>query len=70
MRIRITIPTPAANKVKDRLLALTQEVERQDWSHEWQMVACIDPAAFKSINELIQGEIMAGANVETLNSTG
>ncbi|KAJ1036300.1 hypothetical protein NDA18_000165 [Ustilago nuda] len=69
MRIRITLPAPAANKVKERLLALTQEVERQEWSHVWQMVACIDPAAFKSINQLIQREIVHGASVETLNST-
>ncbi|SAM85686.1 probable Shwachman-Bodian-Diamond syndrome protein [Ustilago bromivora] len=70
MRIRITIPTPNANKIKDRLLALTQEVETQHWSNEWQLVASIDPAAFKRINELIQCEIMGGASVETLNSAG
>lgn len=70
MRIRITIPTPNANKIKDRLLALTQEVETQHWSNEWQLVASIDPAAFKRINELIQCEIVGGASVETLNSAG
>ncbi|TKY88075.1 hypothetical protein EX895_003171 [Sporisorium graminicola] len=69
MRVRITMPNKDGKKLKDKLLPLTDKVEDEDWSDEWELIAFIDPGALKTINELIQSEIKGRGNVETLNFT-
>ncbi|CDS82035.1 probable Shwachman-Bodian-Diamond syndrome protein [Sporisorium scitamineum] len=69
MRVRITMPSKDGKKLKDKLLSLTDKVEDEDWSDEWELIASIDPGALKTINELIQSEIKGRGNVETLNFT-
>ncbi len=69
MRIRITMPNKDGKKIKDKILPLTDKVEDEDWSDEWELIAFIDPGALKTINELIETEIKGRGNVETLNFT-
>lgn len=69
MRIRITMPNKDGKKMKDKILPLTDKVEDEDWSEEWELIAFIDPGALKTINELLESEIKGRGNVETLNFT-
>lgn len=69
MRIRITMPNKDGKKIKDKILPLTDKVDDEDWSDQWELIASIDPGALKTINELIQSEIKGRGNVETLNFT-
>ncbi|PWZ03575.1 SBDS-domain-containing protein [Testicularia cyperi] len=69
MRVRISMPNKDGKKLKEKVLALTDKVEDEDWSDEWELIAFIDPGALKSINELIEQEIKGRGKVETLNFT-
>lgn len=69
MRIRITMPNKDGKKIKEKVVALLDKVEDEDWSDEWECIAAINPGALRVINELIEAEIKGRGKVETLNFT-
>ncbi|EPQ27026.1 uncharacterized protein PFL1_05310 [Pseudozyma flocculosa PF-1] len=69
MRVRVTMPNKDGKKIKDKVVALVEKVEDEDWSDEWELIASIDPGALRTINELLEAEIKGRGKVETLNFT-
>lgn len=69
MRVRITMPAKEGKRLKDKVVELTDTIEDEDWSDQWELIAFIDPGALKSITQLLQDETKARGKVETLNFT-
>ena len=72
MRIRLTMPSAQAKKLKPQLTNLFAVVESDDMADEWECIAVIDPGNFKVINDLLQKESGAGnrasaGRIETLS---
>ena len=63
------MPNKDGKKIKEKILPLTDKVEDEDWSDEWELIASIDPGALKVIHELIEQETKGRGKVETLNFT-
>lgn len=66
MRVRLTMPSKNGKKIKDKILALTNKVEDDEWSDEWELVALIDPGSFRLLDELLTKEAK-GSRLETLS---
>lgn len=69
MRIRVTMPSKDAKRLKERILpsATTVEVDETD-ENGWELVCLIDPGQFRVINELLNAEIKNSAGrIETLS---
>lgn len=46
MRIRLTMPSKDGKRLKDRILEMTETVEEDEWSEEWELVSDVeDPTA-------------------------
>lgn len=45
MRVRITMPNKDGKKLKEKLLPLTDAVEDEDWSDEWELVSLCEVSA-------------------------
>lgn len=58
MRIRLTMPSKIAKKLKEQILPSISTVEEDDFSagDEWELVGLIDPGQFKVLNELLANE--------------
>ena len=68
MRVRVTMPTREAKRLKERIMPLATSVEDEDFGDaEWELVALIDPGSFRVINELLAKECKGGGRVETLS---
>lgn len=69
MRVRVTLPTRDAKKLKDKLMPLANTVEEEDTTAtEWELVALIDPGSFRVMNDIIAAESKGGAGrIETLS---
>lgn len=68
MRVRITMPAKDAKRVKDKVVALVDEVEEEDMGGEWETIVRIDPGAFRAINELVGEESKGKGRVESMGS--
>ncbi|KAH8926777.1 Shwachman-Bodian-diamond syndrome protein [Atractiella rhizophila] len=68
MRVRLTVKAKEGKRVKDKVLAMFQTVEEDDWGDDWEISGLIDPGQFRLINELIDTELKGkNARLETLN---
>ncbi|GAA6057296.1 hypothetical protein JCM3770_001704 [Rhodotorula araucariae] len=67
MRVRITMASKDGKRLKEKVLPLISKVEDEDWSDEWELVALIDPGAFRLIDELLQKEVKGMKKVETMS---
>lgn len=57
MRIRLTMPSKSAKKLKDQVMASISKTEEDDFAgDEWELVGLIDPGQFKVLNELLNEE--------------
>ncbi|CAN6672535.1 ribosome maturation protein Sdo1p [Trichomonascus vanleenenianus] len=68
MKVRVTAPSKDAKKYSDKVKALAVEVDDEDWSEEWELIAFIDPGSFKQLDELVRNEGKGKANVELLET--
>ena len=69
MRVRVTLPTKEAKRLKEKVLPLLEKVEDEDWADEWELVAVIDPGSLRQINELLETDAKGEGSVETLASS-
>ena len=54
--------------VKDRILSYVEQIETQDTSgQDWEVVAFVEPGAFKGLGEFIGGETKGKGRVEVLD---
>ncbi|GAA5899830.1 hypothetical protein JCM8208_004576 [Rhodotorula glutinis] len=67
MRVRITMASKEGKRLKDKVVPLIGTVEDEDWSDEWELVALIDPGAFRLIDELLQKEVKGVKKIETIS---
>jgi ribosome maturation protein SDO1 len=84
MRVRITMPSKDGKRVKDKVLALVDEVEEEDTGAEWEAVSCnfgchvadaqqivkISPSAFRPISDLVNDESKGKGRVESMGNIG
>lgn len=68
MRVRVTMPAKDGKRVKDKVVALVDEVEEEDTGAEWEAIVRIDPGAFRAINELVSDESKGKGRVESMGS--
>ncbi|BEI85153.1 hypothetical protein CcaverHIS002_0505540 [Cutaneotrichosporon cavernicola] len=68
MRVRITMPAKDGKRVKDKVVALIDEVEEEDIGAEWEAIVRVDPGAFRAINELVSNESKGKGRVESMGS--
>ncbi len=68
MRVRITMPAKDGKRVKDKVVALVDEVEEEDTGAEWEAIVRIDPGAFRAINDLVNDESKGKGRVESMGS--
>lgn len=66
MRIRITMPSKDAKRVKDKVLANVDETEEEDMGAEWEVIAKIDPSAFRVLVDLVNDETKGKGRVESM----
>ncbi len=54
MRVRVTMPNKDGKKVKEKVVALVEKVEEEDWSEEWELVSIMSPsnADHSSVDDL------------------
>lgn len=58
----------APGTVKDRILSFIEQVENQDvMGSEWEIVAFVEPGAFKGLSDFIGGETRGQGRVEVLD---
>lgn len=69
MRVRVTLPTKEAKRLKDKVVPLVEKVEDEDWADEWELVAVIDPGSLRQINEFLETDAKGEGSVETLASS-
>ncbi|KAJ1934481.1 hypothetical protein FBU59_005683, partial [Linderina macrospora] len=67
MRIRVTMPSKEAKRIKEKLVPLIAETEEEDFSDEYELIALIDPGQFRAISDLLQVECKGRAEVEVLS---
>lgn len=72
MRIRITLPSKQAKKLKEQVMSSISKTEEDDYAgDEWELVGLIDPGQFKVLNDLLNNESKntkgPAGRIETLN---
>jgi len=67
MRITVVVPEKQAKEVKSKLKALVGTVEREEWDFDYEMVARIDPGAYRGIEEIVSKETRGKGTVEILD---
>ncbi|CAO1630134.1 unnamed protein product [Sympodiomycopsis kandeliae] len=68
MRIRITLPSKEAKKLKEKILPSIESVEDEDFAgDEWELLGIIDPGALKVLNELLEVETKGRGKIETVS---
>jgi ribosome maturation protein SDO1 len=68
MRVRITMPSKDAKRVKDKVLAEVEEVEEEDMGAEWEAIVKLNPAAYRSLTDLVNDETKGKGRVESMGS--
>ncbi|WFD30557.1 hypothetical protein MSPP1_001578 [Malassezia sp. CBS 17886] len=67
MRVRVTVPTKVAKRLKEQVLALFDHVEDEDWADEWELIGTIEPGSLRAIHTLLEGEGKGAGGIETLS---
>lgn len=68
MRVRVTCSSKDAKRLKEKLHALLSEAEEEDYTQdEYELVAFIDPGAFRQIGDLLRNETRGRGQVELLD---
>ncbi|ORY35789.1 35S primary transcript processing-related protein [Naematelia encephala] len=68
MRVRITMPGKDAKRCKEQVLAEVDEVEEQEMGAEWEAIVQINPAAFRTLTDLVNLETKGKGSVESMGS--
>ncbi|KAL1409077.1 hypothetical protein Q8F55_005901 [Vanrija albida] len=68
MRVRITMPSKDAKRVKEKVLALVDETEEEDMDAEWEAIVKISPSAFRAIADLVNEESKGKGRVESMGN--
>ncbi|KAJ3517632.1 hypothetical protein NLJ89_g389 [Agrocybe chaxingu] len=70
MRIKVSLPVADAPKLREKVLAGAETVERDETGEtEWGVTMLIDPSQFRVINDLLQRECNGRGRLETLTFT-
>lgn len=67
MRVRVTMPPKEGKRLKEKLVALFENIEDEDYSDEWELVGTIEPGSLRQINLLLENEVKGQAGCETLS---
>ncbi|KAI3628970.1 hypothetical protein CBS9595_000042 [Malassezia furfur] len=67
MRVRVTLAPKDGKRLKDKLVALFEDVEDEDYSDEWELIGTIEPGSLRQINTLIEEDAKGHGSVETLS---
>lgn len=68
MRIRIVMPSKDGKRIREKVMSEVDEVEEEDMGTEWELVARIDPGAFRTLTELVNNETKGKGRVESMGS--
>ncbi|TFK76659.1 Shwachman-Bodian-diamond syndrome protein [Pluteus cervinus] len=67
MRVRVSLPSGDAEKLKEKILEGAEKVENEETrDNDWEVVMLIDPGQFRVINELLQKQSKGKGRIETL----
>jgi len=68
MRVRISLPAKEAKQVKEKLEALIQEIEVEDWAEgALELVGLIEPGAYRQVDELVRKDTKNHGRLELLS---
>ncbi|XP_033123238.1 ribosome maturation protein SBDS-like [Anneissia japonica] len=67
MRLRISIPSREAKKIKERLTPMISTVESEEFEEELELVCLVDPGCYKDIEELVRSGTKGKGRVEVLS---
>lgn len=67
MRVRVTMPPKEGKRLKEKVVALFENIEDEDYSDEWELVGTIEPGSLRQINLLLENEVKGQAGCETLS---
>ncbi|RSH77822.1 uncharacterized protein EHS24_002882 [Apiotrichum porosum] len=70
MRVRITMPSKDAKRIKDKVVALVDEVEEEEMDAEWETIVKISPSSFRAITDLVNDETKGKGRVESMGNVG
>lgn len=70
MRVRITMPSKDAKRIKEKVVAEVEEVEEGDMGAEWEAIVKINPASFRLLTDLVNDETKGKGRVESMGSAG
>jgi ribosome maturation protein SDO1 len=68
MRVRITMPSKDAKRIKEKVMAEVDEVEEEDMGAEWEAIVKINPSAFRTLTDLVNDETKGKGRVESMGS--
>ncbi|WFD44519.1 hypothetical protein MPSI1_003187 [Malassezia psittaci] len=67
MRVRVSMPPKEGKRLKDKIVAMFEDIEDEDYSDEWELIGTIEPGSLKQINTLIEEDVKGQGSVETLS---
>lgn len=68
MRLNIIIPGKEAKRIREKMVPLIAQVEREDWTDGTLNLLCLmDPGKYREIEDLVHKESKGAGNVELLS---
>lgn len=67
MRLRLTLPSREARRVREKINPLITATEAEEWESDLEIVCLIDPGCFREIDEIVRKETKGRGSVEVLS---
>ncbi|XP_077995266.1 ribosome maturation protein SBDS-like [Glandiceps talaboti] len=67
MRIKITLPSKEARKVKDKVTQLAKTVENEAWDGDLELVILIDPGVYRELDDVVKSGTRGRGTIEVLS---
>lgn len=67
MRLRIYVPGKMVKKVREKIKALAQSVESEEFDEDLDMIILVDPGCYREIDDLLGAETRGQGKVEVLS---
>ncbi|CAB3360367.1 ribosome maturation protein SBDS [Cloeon dipterum] len=68
MRIKLTLPSKEAKKLKEKVVACAAKIEKEDWNSDELIITClIDPGHYRTLDELIRTGTRGQGSMELLS---
>ncbi|XP_070571472.1 ribosome maturation protein SBDS-like [Ptychodera flava] len=67
MRLKVTLPSKDAKKVKVKLMPLVKTMEEENWDGDLEMVVLVDPGCYREMDEVVKSGTRGQGSIEVLS---